>query len=88
MRSLKRFFTRLQTSATRGRDEGRLRDEIEEHLALQTAENLRSGLPPDEARRQAVLKFGSVEQGDIKVALERSARVKLVTHYAWQDRDA
>ena len=29
--------------------------------ALQTAENLRAGLPPAEARRQAVLKFGAVE---------------------------
>jgi len=42
-------------------DEERLRAEIEEHLALQTAENLRAGLSPVEARRQAVLKFGAVE---------------------------
>src|SRR5262249_37637631 len=39
----------------------RLRAEIEEHLVLQTMENLRAGLPPVEARRQAVLKFGGVE---------------------------
>jgi putative ABC transport system permease protein len=39
----------------------RLREEMEEHLALQTAENLRAGMPPAEARRQAVLKFGAVE---------------------------
>jgi predicted permease len=38
-----------------------LREEIEEHLALQTADNLRSGLSPSEARRQAVLKFGALE---------------------------
>jgi hypothetical protein len=38
-----------------------LRAEIEEHLALQTAENIRAGLSPFEARRQAVLKFGAVE---------------------------
>jgi macrolide transport system ATP-binding/permease protein len=38
-----------------------LRTEIEEHLAMQTAENVRAGLSPDEARRQAVLKFGAVE---------------------------
>jgi len=38
-----------------------LRAEIEEHLALQAAENLRAGLSPAEARRQAVLKFGAVE---------------------------
>jgi hypothetical protein len=43
------------------RDEDRLRAEIEEHLALQTAENVRAGLSPAEARRQAALKFGSAE---------------------------
>ena len=35
--------------------------EIEEHLAMQTAENIRAGLSAVEARRQAVLKFGAVE---------------------------
>jgi predicted permease len=60
-RSLKRFAKRLGAWATRRRDEARLRAEIEEHLALQTAENLRAGLTPAEARRQAVLKFGPVE---------------------------
>jgi hypothetical protein len=38
-----------------------LNDEIEEHLALQTEENLRTGLAPFEACRQALLKFGAVE---------------------------
>jgi predicted permease len=61
MRALRRFFKRLTTTATRRQDEERLREEFEEHLALQTAENLHSGLSPVEARRQAVLKFGAVE---------------------------
>jgi predicted permease len=38
-----------------------MEEEIEEHLALQTAENLRAGLSPAEARRRAILKFGAVE---------------------------
>jgi predicted permease len=38
-----------------------MRAEIEEHLALQTTENLRAGLSPAEARRQAMLKFGALE---------------------------
>jgi predicted permease len=42
-------------------DEERLRTEIEEHLALQTAENIRAGLSPIDARRQAVLRFGAME---------------------------
>ncbi len=61
MRTLRRFFRRLTSWATTRRDEERLRAEIEDHLALQTAENVRAGLSPLEARRQAVLKFGAVE---------------------------
>ena len=61
MRTLRRFFRRLTSWATTQQDEERLRAEIEEHLALQTAENIRAGLSPVEARRQAVLKFGAVE---------------------------
>ncbi len=61
MRSLRRFFTRLVNTAARQSQDERLREEIEEHIALQTAENLRAGLSPVEARRQAKLKFGGVE---------------------------
>src|ERR1700751_1978012 len=61
MRAIKRFLTRLGNFLTRRRDDARLREEIEEHLDLQTEENIRAGLSPAEARRQAVLKFGGVE---------------------------
>jgi len=61
MRPLKRFFARLINSALGRRDDKRLREEMEEHLALQTSDNLRAGLSPSEARRQALLKFGAVE---------------------------
>jgi predicted permease len=61
VRSLRRFFARLANSATGRAKEERLREEIEEHIALETAENLRAGLSPIEARRQAMLKFGGVE---------------------------
>ncbi len=61
MKSLRRFFTRMFNSATRREHDERLREEIEDHIALQTAENLRAGLSPVEARRQAILKFGGIE---------------------------
>ena len=61
MRVIRPFLKRLNSWATTNQDEERLRAEIEEHLTAQTAENIRAGLPPDEARRQAVLKFGAVE---------------------------
>jgi hypothetical protein len=68
MRSLRRFFHRLVSWTTAQRDEERLQAEIEEHLALQTAENLRAGLSPADARREAAWKFGGVE------AMEESYR--------------
>ena len=61
MRALRRFFSRLNSWRRAPSDEERLAAEIEEHLAYQTEENVRCGLSPAEARRQAVLKFGAVE---------------------------
>lgn len=61
MKSLRQFVLRLSSLLTRRRDERRLKVEVEEHLALLTAANIDAGIPPDEARRQAVLKFGAVE---------------------------
>jgi hypothetical protein len=61
MRSLKRFLARLKNVAMRRQNDRRLREEMEEHLALQTEENLRAGMAPQEAHRQAVLKFGAAQ---------------------------
>ncbi|HEX8710849.1 MAG TPA: ABC transporter permease [Terracidiphilus sp.] len=61
MRAAKRWFRRLRNFAGGRTSQERLREEIEQHLALQTEENLRAGMSPAEARRQAVLKFGSPE---------------------------
>ncbi|MGA2430185.1 MAG: ABC transporter permease [Candidatus Acidiferrum sp.] len=61
MKSLRRLLTRVVNSTTRRAQDERLREEIEQHIALQTEENLRAGLSPVEARRQAMLKFGGVE---------------------------
>ena len=62
MRALNRFFARAW-NFLKGRSGGeqRLREEMEEHLALQTEEYVRAGLAPREARREAVLKFGPAE---------------------------
>jgi hypothetical protein len=61
MRPLNRFLARLLNSALKRRDTQRLQEEMEEHVALQTADNLRAGLSPSEARRQALVKFGPRE---------------------------
>ena len=61
MRTARRLWARLRNVVTTRNDERRLQEEIEQHLALQTAENIRAGMKPEEARRQAMLKFGPVE---------------------------
>jgi len=71
MKSLRRFLSRLGYFVTRRQDDERLREEIAEHLALQTEENLRAGLSPVEARRQAMIKFGGVETTKLDYRAER-----------------
>src|SRR5579862_4456735 len=61
MRFLRRFLRRLSNLVMRRSADQRLREELAEHLALQTEENLRAGMSPDEARRQAVLRLGASE---------------------------
>ena len=61
MKSLRRLLMRLSNFVTRQSADQRLREEIAGHLALQIEENLRAGMPPAEAQRQAALKLGSAE---------------------------
>ena len=61
MRFFMRSWKRMSNFVTRQNGEGRLREEIAEHLALETEANIRAGMRPEDARRAAVLKFGSVE---------------------------
>jgi len=72
MKSLRRFLARVRNFLARRRDDERLREEIEGHIALQTEANLRAGLSPVEARRQAMLKFGGVEAMKQDYRAERS----------------
>src|ERR1700753_1407746 len=61
MRFLRRFFIRLSNFTAGRRADQRLQEEMAEHLALQTEENLRAGMSPVEARRQAALKLGAAQ---------------------------
>ncbi len=61
MRALNRSFKRLFNFTTNRRGDKRLSEEIESHIATQTEENIRAGMGPEEARRQARLKFGPIE---------------------------
>ena len=61
MKSIRRLWARMLNFARRSTGDCRLREEMEQHLGLQTDENIRAGMTPVEARRQALLKFGPVE---------------------------
>ena len=61
MRGLRRVLARMGNFVTNRRGDARLREEMDSHLAMQAEENLRAGMTPEEARRQARLKFGAAE---------------------------
>lgn len=61
MTALRRAWKRLAGLAAGARRERELADEIEAHLRMQTEDNLKRGLSREQARREAVLKFGGVE---------------------------
>jgi predicted permease len=61
MSFVRRVWIKTRNVVRRNTSDSRLREEIEQHLALQTEENVRSGMSSTEARRQAILKFGPLE---------------------------
>jgi putative ABC transport system permease protein len=62
MGALADVWRRLRSFGRRRELEDRLEDEILFHVEQQIEKNLRAGLTPDEARRQALIRFGGVEQ--------------------------
>jgi len=61
MRWLRRSWKRAAGIQTGAGQERRFTAELESHIQMQTEDNLRLGMPPEEARRAAVLKFGGIE---------------------------
>jgi putative ABC transport system permease protein len=60
MRHLRAALARIAGVFTRHRADDDLRAELEAHLEMATAENIRRGMGPDEARRQALLAAGGL----------------------------
>jgi putative ABC transport system permease protein len=61
MRILNRLFARMWNFGLGRRGDDRMREEMEGHVAMQAEENVRAGMTPVEARRQAILTVGGVE---------------------------
>jgi predicted permease len=62
MRKLRALFIRLSELFRKPRREQELAAEMESHLQLHIEDNVRSGMTPQESRRQALLKLGGLEQ--------------------------
>src|SRR5688572_17748176 len=59
---MRELWHRLRSLTRRAALERGLEDEIRFHLDQQVEKNLRAGMAPDQARRRAFVRFGSVEQ--------------------------
>lgn len=57
-----------------GRDarDRELGDELESHIAMHVEDNLRAGMPAEEARRQALVKLGGMEQTKARYRAQRT----------------
>ncbi len=62
MRRLRALFLRLGGLFSRKHQECDLSAEIESHLQMHIEDNLRAGMSPEKARREAFMKLGGVEQ--------------------------
>jgi predicted permease len=72
MRHLRAALARITGFFTRDRADDDLRDELQAHLDMETAENIRRGMRPDEARRQALLASGGLTVAVESVRAQRS----------------
>src|SRR5437867_12021621 len=66
MRRLRELILRLGGLFNKERKERELDDEIESHLQLHIEDNLRLGMTPDEARRQAMIKLCPGAESDTR----------------------
>ena len=61
MRSLRAWVLRLAGSFSAGRRDGEIRRELDSHLQLHIDDNIRAGMSPADARRDALLRLGGLE---------------------------
>jgi putative ABC transport system permease protein len=62
MKYFRAALARIAGMFTKNRADDDLRDELQAHLDMETAENIRRGMHPNEARRQAILASGGITQ--------------------------
>ena len=70
--TLRGALARVTGLATGHSRDAELREELEAHLEMATAENIRRGMAPDEARRQALLASGGLTVASEAVRAQRT----------------
>ncbi|MDA1305824.1 MAG: ABC transporter permease [Acidobacteria bacterium] len=60
MKTLRTWWSRISSFVRPGTGEGDFADELQSHIDLHTDDNIRAGMTPNEARRQALAKLGGV----------------------------
>jgi macrolide transport system ATP-binding/permease protein len=61
LRTLRSWLLRLVDLFNKSHIEQELADEMEANLEFQIEDNLRAGMTPEQSRRAAMLKFGSLD---------------------------
>lgn len=79
MRKLRAFFLRVIGLFEKKHAERELTEEIESHLQLQIEDNIRSGMPPAEARRAALMESGGLESA--KEACRDRRGLPMLAHF-------
>src|SRR5688572_15305055 len=82
MRKLREFVQRFGGLFNKQRKDRELDDEIESHVQMHIEDNLRLGMTPEEARRQALIMIGGIES--TKEAF-RDQRGLPMLETLWQD---
>jgi len=82
MKQVRVLLARLAGLFRRDRLDQNMQQEFESHLLLHIDDNIRAGMAPEEARREALLKFGGMEA--TREAMRGASRALLV-ETAWQD---
>ncbi len=76
MRRLRAFLVRVAGVFGRARQEREMSEELEAHLEMHVADSVRSGMAPEDARREALAKLGGLEP--IKEQLRDRRRVPII----------
>ncbi len=82
MRKLRGWVARLGCLFNKQRKDHELDDEIESHLQMHIEDNLRLGMTPEEARRQAIIQLGGIESTK-EACRDQRGRPDSVAHHAF-----